>query len=454
MQELIYLILLFGSVNCIVLRLKTKQYVTASNLFYLAWLIILPLSEYASASGYIPRIDGYSLQLLFKAHVGAFFGFLFANFYILSKGLRSPQQFVRNSVEIVKMEIFIARHYTKILILLGSLGLLHLVERLNSVGFDSSSLLGDIRNDYLENRLSFLGRISAYFFTAVTPLSVILGFLDARRGNINLNRIVWLVLVSATHGLAMGGRGFLAGVILPYLLSFYLAVKVFGQKVRGFQLLRKVGAYFVAASLLFTYLGEVRSSSSGPTSMKMVSADANIFERARVMMVSWVGVAVPAIGPTSRFASQVEPLNGYLIYGFFSDQLEKFGMPIVEIPKNKPDFIRNPDAIDAIRNKIGRLGYTPPTIIPKLIEDAGESFMPYYLGLLMFICHVWSVRLAGMGLFRHSLACIAIQAAYMTVQTYFFLFSATYIGLIWTLIIIYLALKSVKLREIPVQVNS
>ncbi|MBT9168242.1 MAG: hypothetical protein DDT19_01587 [Syntrophomonadaceae bacterium] len=421
MHSTILLTIALGLSSISLSRIINRTWVSACTAYWLAWVLALSCAYYAGEKELIPQPSDISLSLIRVAHVGAFIGFFCAT-VVSGPVKRAIGQRQRN--QIANIVSFTNKHYKPLLFIIFVVGLAHLAEALLKVGINPASLMADLRLSFLEGGLSPLGKLSAYIFTSLLLFSILFGLSDAFAG-VRMRRIVLLTIVGATHGVAMGGRGFLLGIFLAYGASFLLASGITPGRKYYMDFKRRSLLYVGCVLAIFVLLGVWRWG--------VIGEDGNPFLIAINMITAWLGLSIPAVEPFVTAMADMPIRYGGYVFEWPVVQLERIG--IIEGAIRSDNW----DVVMMVRQTDGLVGNAPPTIIPSLVGDWGVSLMPIYLGVLMGLSHIATIRFRGMGLIGHVVSVMAILAAFYTIQSPAFLHSGNSLALIWTLAFLFLS---------------
>lgn len=400
-------------------RALSGRWITACTGYWMAWIFVLLSALYAEHHALIPETSEFSLVLITKAHTGAFVGFLAGSWLPLPLDLRSVRR--RPYGDIATWEQLINRYLKWFALAFFSLGVVHLVERLVLLGHVGAAPLvyGELRLDFLDRDLTWLGRFLEYLSPAIFMVAIVLGMTDAVI-RVRISRVIFLTAAAVPHGLAMGGRGFLLGVLVPYVASFLLQ----NSQERGGRIYKhfvvSVGSFVLVAFIAFSILGKLRAVGMGEETFSVLSP---------VDMVSmWFGTSVPAIEPFAALGKVYRSgMVGASVFYWPVKQLQRLGVLDGDIDS------RTWDVIWAVRAAYGMVGNAPPTAIPALVWDFGETLLPVAMGVLMALCQIASLRLSGRGFISHTIATLAFIAACTTIQIASFLTPSNCLLMLWVL---------------------
>jgi oligosaccharide repeat unit polymerase len=392
-----------------------KTFSSAATLYCAGWIFLLLSGVTAVHVGTIPRPTEGALALIEVAHVAAFLGLLLGSFLAGSAAPASK----RAIFYLARLDVFFQRHQWKMMGALLLLGSLHLLEAFLTVG-GGSNLLLRLRHSYLDLGLTPLGRASAYLHTGSAVIAIVLGLLDRAYG-VRFARLILLTLACTPHGIAMGGRGFLLGLVLPYGVSFLLGKPIQRRRSRDRSIRRRflsrIAVYIVVALVAFAVLGNLRGGREGVI---------DSFLDPVVGFATWFATSLPAIEPFAMYYTEFLPRGyGRHLLQWPTAQLERIG--ILEGSRRDQEW----DVILMIRRDYGIIGNAPPTIIPHLIADFGRWGFPLAVALLMGFAQVLSVRLRAKPLLGHVIATLAALAAFTSIQVPNFLNAANSLALLW-----------------------
>lgn len=424
-----------GFINIITSRLVNKTWVSACSVFWPAWLLTLGCASYAELQGTIPNISQASLSLIHNAHIGAFFGFLLATI------VSGPIKEISSNQHIYWIQVLvIANKFSKyFLCVILAIGLLHLTESIFRVGLaNSASLMTGLRLSFLTDGYSFLGRLASYVFTSLFVVATLFGVSDAYLG-VRMKRLIFLTTVAATHGIAMGGRGFLLGIFLTYAVSFLLFSGVSPRKKHYLDFVKKSLIYISIALIIFVILGIMRWGAIGDSvSPLLIMAN---------MITSWVGLSIPAVGPFVNVVVTMPLQMGGNLLEWPVFQLERLGVLEGDIRRHSWDIVMT------VREQYGAVGNAPPTIIPSLVGDFGVAFMPIYMAGVMALSHIVTIKLRGFGVLGHSGAVMALLAAFGTIQSPWFFTAGNCWALAWLFVFLFFTNMCMIIRSQKADLN-
>lgn len=428
---LVYFIFL-GILNQLIVYKISKAIFSACTIYWIAWVFLYICAIYSQERDLIPKVGLLSLELSLQASLGAFVGFIvgsiLANKVFVKKETNINQYFRNNQFDedAVILEILLNKYFLFLLSVFFCLGSLHLLDVLGRLRYDNYPILLNIRLTYLHDFLTPIGRISSIIHVFTTPIALLLGYVDFYF-KVRPWRICLLILVSSLHGLAMGGRGFLLGLIIPYSLSFLICLlesipinqnttngknKMYIMNETLSSFLKFLLFYIPIALLLFSWLAQLRHYDVSKVSNLSFS---DVTNNAIDQFAGWFGMSLSALGPVSEYLSKNAQELGYgrTVFSFFSTYLERFGLISGNWREETLSFV------PGIRENLGSLGFTPPTAIPTLVLDFGLSFMPVYMAIIMTICQFATAKFRY-GIFWHVSYIVALLMSLMTIQSNLF----------------------------------
>ena len=418
MLETIFFSVALGLTSVFLSRVINRTWISACSVYWMAWILALLSANYAEAKGIIPSISDNTLSIICNAHWDAFFGFAIAS--VIAGPIKKPRVVPLSNWHAALFSVM-DKIYKPIMVFLFVIGSLTLLENIQAVGLNALSLMTDLRLHFLENQYSFIDRIASYAFTSATLIAILMGYSDAFRG-VRLSRLVLLILVSAIQGLAFGGRGFLAGAIMAYGISFLLATSQIPKQqrhTRDFAL--KTAVYFFFAFSIFVILGVLRWG--------VIGEDTGVLDVVLNMGTHWIGLSIPAIDGFVDVMTKRQLGFGAYVFQWPYVQLYHIGLIGTDIRDEAWQ------AVLLVRDNYGMIGNAPPTIIPFLAADFGIQLMPFYLGVLMGMSHLATIKFRAQGLVRHVIAVLVFLAAFYTIQDTTFLNAANSFILMWTFLL-------------------
>lgn len=422
----------FGAANVFLCWLISRVYVSAASAYWGAWVLTLLCYMHASSLGYIPTPEPGVWSMILRLHAGAFVGFVGGS---LVAG-RSRRASMHHLAEVGdKYGRFWDRYAHYFLAVVVIAGLAHLYTRLGVITSPTESALLDVRLSFLEQGLSPLGRMASYISLVTVPLAVVLGISDSRYG-IRIKRLLFLIMATAPHGLAMGGRGFLLALAIPYVLSFLLTRQFMAApSSKGTSIFHLAKADLVqivgllaALVVVFGTLGALRDGgvSSGAADLGGIG----FLNMILIRVTSWFGVTIPAIAPFTEVFENLGPGYGAKLFDGIFWQMQKF-LPIGGMGINDLMML----GVDEVKTVDLRLGIAPASIIPYLAFDWGLRAMPVAAAAILGFSQFVSIRLKAGGALSMLIAVLACLVALYSVQGLFFLTTAN-IGAILYMVLI------------------
>ena len=427
--KLLLTTIFIGSFTIYVSYVLTRTLINCSTVYWFSWLLLEVCAGYSIYAETIPYVSSSTYEIVTLSMIGASGGFILGSLY---SGYGKNGNLADNENLNSKLNYFVVNYFNKILLTLLLLGVLSLLFSLGKVSSNVDGLLADIRVNSLESNFSTFDKFASYSFTIVNLLAIILGRLDAIYKP-KPSRLIYIIVVSAIQGISYGGRGFLAGIILPYMFSFLLTVRVYNQSKSKYKwLLIFLGKYFMIAILIFTVLGVARWGITGEGSSSIfIIVD---------MVTNWIGLSLPAIDGFVNIIS-TKPLGyGAYVFDMLYYQFNKIGLTTVDIRD-----IYWSTVLD-VRDNFGYVGNAPPTLIPKVVGDFGYDAMPYYLGFLLFFCQIYSIKYRNQGIIKYTISVLVLMTAFYSIQEAYFLNPLNIFTILWAVILSIILKKLGKIK--------
>ncbi len=379
-MELLLVTIGLGLFSTATTALITKRWFTPCFWYWLGWIAGTICAQLAAQTNTLPAITTYGQDLIMRAHVGAFFGFLLGSLW--ARTLPLVKRAHPSSSYTPKLPLDRALWFLVLLQVI--VGIVLLTQRLAGVDITGIASIYDVRQSflqdtYLQSNLPLPFRLYNYITLMAAVAPVLLAHSDARSGTINFRALSLLFLASVPGGLSTGGRIWIATVFSLYLVSYFIAV----DSALSWRKVMRVGRFFlvpaIAVLVLFTLIGFVRDT---------VVQGSGISEETRASPVltllsplyNYLGITVSAVGPHSEHAAQDRPLGwGQFTFPWLASQIGRLGLAR---DTQYLDFVAD-SRIYVSRYVDIRIGTTHASIIPLLIADFREENLLYAMVVLM-----------------------------------------------------------------------
>lgn len=398
-------------INCLILTLVlslisfvftqkvNKTWISASFAYWFAWVFILIASLICEYNGWnYTKVTPLACISITRLHYGAVLGFAFGS-------LLAGKQSFQAKVEIKKKFLLQAEWVVnqisgKILIFLFFVGIVFLDLQISQVGFNTDTVAG-LRQLYLERNFSLTNWLGNHLYMFASTIILLVGAVDAYRG-VKFKRILIFIAASAPISLAQGGRTFLLQFLLLYFFSFLCMRSTLLAESKINLVFKKealqVFGILAICLFLFSLLGFNRAN------------NLESFNPAQLIL-SWPASSIAALDSWIRQAISTPLTYGVHSFLWPVSVLDRLGIVNTQPAKQ---ILAN---IIIYFGSVGdSAGVIPRTIIPDLIFDFGIKGIFWGMLCASFCLQITSIRLAGKGIFVHSLAAMSLQAAFMTIQ--------------------------------------
>ena len=381
-------------------------------MYWVAWVILAVAALHAEAQELMSPVPPELVSLLVELQLVAAIALLCGS--IIFRNVRFRAGAEDDPGKYLKL-------CRSLVIVMATVGAIHLIERLITVGFNLAEVFYNLRISFIEENLTPLGKISAYFSTGGPVVAIIYARHDRVHG-IDLKRIAYLVAALGLHGIALGGRGFLAGPVIVYALAFLTAPRP--SVVPPLPPLRIVFSYLMISLLAFVILGEWRF---GKTAAHQ-NSESSMIVRAIDAPAVWIGTSLVSCEPAMHAMNDLDT-NGRLIFEWPALQLERIGLFEIETKTI------NMEIRQSIMTELPEAINYPPTILPYLVGDFGARNLHVSVFLMLFIVQGFSLMLTSRVMLQHTLLVFLLTGTFYTIQSNMFFTAGNCLGLLWLAIL-------------------
>lgn len=436
-MSLLFLTFILGVLSILIIKFLTKRWLTPNTLYWAAWLLAISCVEFSAWGGVLPKLGPLASRLIFQSHLGAFAGFILASYFLLVTGKRLNNKEVR-----ILPFIFPKKLLRDISIFYVSVAILHLAYRISLLEGVNEFVYYTIRQDFLSLRDPFrVTQFSSISFSLVPFIFALLAAEDRFDNSIRLKRLLPIFFAAVLHGLAMGGRLWMAMPIGYYLFSYTL-LKLNDQPLQLRSLVRKFAQPFLIIILLFIVLGSLRSDNLSRSTN--LAYGKSWYQRSDGVMspIAYIGVAPASLELTSRFAAQIKPLNGQLLMPWFARRLDDLGLLTRYMDQ---ELVMRRDEVRAIDHRVAA---TQCTVLCLVVGDFGVDSIAYVMGFLMASCQFFALVLVGKGYIRHAIASTLTAATFLTIQDGWFGIPLNAVGIIGVVVLRWFIIKYIEREKL------
>lgn len=430
------LTLVLSVISLVFTKIVNKTWVSAAFAYWFAWIFVLISTLICQYNDWnYTRVTPLACNAITQLHYGAFLGFALGSLFA---GKQSFQANIENKKKFLSQTTWLVTQISgKILFVLFSVGMIFFAVQISQVGFNADTV-GGLRQLHLERNFSLINWLGNHLYMLTSSIILMVAVVDASEG-VKVKKLLIFIAASAPISLAQGGRTFLVQFLLLYFFSFICmrSTLLVGSRINLVFKKETLQALllFGTCLFLFAFLGFARADnleSLNPAQLILTWPASSI-----AALDSWI---------TKALAS---PLT-YGVYSFLwpVSVLDRLG--IVDTQPAKHILV----SIIMYFQSIGdSAAVIPRTIIPDLIFDFGFKGILWGMLCAAFCLQIGSIRLAGKGIFFHSLASMSLQASFMTIQGSIFT-PGFCVVLFWALIMnFYLDLSNKKLHMFSTRKN-
>jgi hypothetical protein len=374
-----------GLLSAATTALITKRLFTPCTWYWLGWIAGTISAQLAAQTNTLPAVTTFGQDLIIRAHVGAFIGFLLASVWARTLPLakRPHPNWSRSPRPLLDRALWF------LVLLQMIVGTILLAQRLAGVEITGVASIYDVRQSflqdaYLQSSLPLPLRLYNYITLMAAIAPILLAQSDAKSGTINFRSLSLLFLASVPGGLSTGGRIWIATVFSLYLVSYFIAL----DRALSWKTVMRVGRFFlvptIAVLTLFTLIGFVRDTVVQGTGISEETRASPVLTVLSPLYI-YLGITVSAVGPYAEPATeQYSPGWGQYTFPWFASQIARLGLA------QDTQYL---DFVAGARMYVGRhvdmrIGTTHASIIPLLIADFKEENLPYAMVILMGLLQV------------------------------------------------------------------
>lgn len=410
--SLILLNILFLVISSATSKKKYGTTICASTFYWFSWVSVeiacLICDEYEWT---VKPISDIAINYIFVAHLGAFMGFLLCDLTSKFKENVTSDKLIDNC------NYLIHRFSKPVYLLTLIFGLLILRERISIIGFNLN-FLTKAREIFNLNEFNILIWFGTHFSIIISIFMILYGLIDSKTG-FDIKRIIYPTLIAAPLNIASGTRTFLVAYLLPYGVSYLLAKsKLHNAAHSPKRNLLSSFAVIIFIFFIFSLLGQLRGNEGKADDFNPVA-----------LILGWPASTLTALESWLPAAIDSPSTMGTLSFEWPSRVLSKLNLINYDgYVKIVGDVANNFRLLDSDSSDV-----VPKSIIPDLIFDFGKNLLIFCMMILCYLLQYISVNYSKVNIFKHSIACVSIIAASLTIQQSIFSSSLS-ITLVWAYI--------------------
>jgi hypothetical protein len=320
-------------------------------------------------TGLFRPFDDFATQLVLQAYSGSFLGFVLVSALLARArtGALSSQSGSKGEIPRWLWFVFVIN------VVLGSYQLVYTIRSTGISLATIKSFFSVAREAYIETlyraAVPLVNRLLSYTGAIAALIPVLVAVRDFQRKVISRRLLLTCFVLEATSSLAIGGRGWLFNVYIPYILvSLYLSFEYHNAQHR----MRVMKFSLVVISVLAVLVSLVFFIRSGPDVPldQMTRGEDRILAYAEPVS-DYLGIPLEAISAYSRFSDDGRPTFGGCSFPLIGMSLHRLGVPALA------DLV---DYYGEGRDYVARyisvvLATTHATYIPDLVKDVGVRFV-------------------------------------------------------------------------------
>jgi hypothetical protein len=402
-METIVVILCLGTLSIAITRAATGLLFTTCFWYWLGWIAASLCAYLLGLWDAMPELTDFSHQLVARASLGAFVGFAVGSIAASVLQRRNPVRSTGPAYVFARG----SRLSRNLLVAYYIACLAYFLYRYFGVGMQGADLQ-DVRLSYLENRTTIGQRIFNQVLIIGAVLPVVFGLDDAKRGKINVNRIIHFTIASGIAGIMTGGRAWLLTGLASYAISYVMVVDGRGVMKHAIGALWRMRALIVGVVALFALIWLYREEQDITVTDKYKEeVGMSVYQKKLGLypIIYYSGTPLSALDAYGRIVLEWSPTLGGLTAPLVSQQLVKVGI----IKNSWIDLYMTQARTDVYFGVDTRIGSTHATAIPRFLGDFGIDGMIVALAGITALCQYFAIVYRGTTVFAHTMAVLAVQ---------------------------------------------